>query len=92
MKYLTLDFIKQHCNVDYDDDDAKLEQYGNAAEGVVLRTLGRSGAELEAMGGGEMPAEVITAMAMLVAHNLADPEGMEKPCNWMGMVRHLQRI
>ncbi|WP_303745041.1 head-tail connector protein [uncultured Duncaniella sp.] len=93
MRFLTLDFIKQHCNVDYDDDDLKLEAYGNAAEGLVMRTLGRTEEELYDMGDGvNLPGEVLMAMAMVVAHNLADPEGTEKPCNWMAMVRHLQKI
>ena len=36
MKWLTLDWIKQHSRIDFDCEDDLLELYGEAAEEAVL--------------------------------------------------------
>lgn len=42
MKYLTIDYIKQHSRIDFDCDDAQLQLYGEAAEEAMLNLLARS--------------------------------------------------
>lgn len=42
MKYLTIDYIKQHSRIDFDCEDAELDLYGNAAEEAMQNLLARS--------------------------------------------------
>ena len=42
MKWLKLDYIKQHSRIDYDCEDALLEVYANAAEETLLNVLHRT--------------------------------------------------
>lgn len=41
MKYLEIDYIKQHSHIDFDCDDALLELYGESAEDTIAQYLGR---------------------------------------------------
>lgn len=65
MKYLTLDYIKQHIRIDHDCEDTMLELYGNAAEETVLSLLGRSYDDLLERYS-VVPSAVMQATLMLV--------------------------
>ena len=69
MKWLTIDYIKQHSRIDYDCEDALLELYGNAAEETVMNILGRDYDDIKANFGTEeadIPAAIIQASLILV--------------------------
>ena len=63
MKYLQIDYIKQHCRIDDDYDDALLELYGEAAEETLLTYLNRGRTSQEAYD--NLVAEYSTVPAML---------------------------
>lgn len=65
MKFLTLDYIKQHSRIDFDCEDELLELYGEAAEDTVMNYLNRTLADLVAQYG-VIPAPVQQAALMLV--------------------------
>lgn len=46
MKWLTIDYIKQHSRICCDCEDALLDLYGNAAEDTVLNIIDRGWADL----------------------------------------------
>lgn len=70
MKWLTLDYIKQHSRIEYDCEDNLLTLYGEAAEETVLNICSRTYEELKAMGtDNKMPAPIIQASLMLVDHS-----------------------
>lgn len=65
MKWMKIDYIKQHSRIDYDCEDALLELYAESAEATVLNYLNRSYEELiEAYG--SVPQPVVQATLMLV--------------------------
>ena len=65
MKWLTLEYIKEHSRIDYNAEDSLLELYGNAAVEMVLNTLSRTYENvLEEYG--EVPAPLYQAALMLV--------------------------
>lgn len=71
MKFLTLDYIKQHSRIDYDCEDDLLGLYGDAAEGVLAQHLGRGKTVddmVESLTNefGEVPAAITQAALMLV--------------------------
>ena len=69
MKWLTIDYIKQHSRIDYDCEDALLELYGNAAEATVMNIIGRTYDEIVEKFGTdtqEIPAPLIQASLILV--------------------------
>lgn len=74
MKYLTLDYIKQHSRIDFDCEDSVLELYGTAAEDTVENFCRRTYEDFLAEYG-EIPAPVIHATLMLVdnAYNHRSP-------------------
>ena len=65
MKWLTLDYIKQHSRIDYDCEDALLELYGAAAEDTVLNYLNRSYQDVLSAYG-DVPVAILHATLMLV--------------------------
>ncbi len=65
MKWLTLDWIKQHSRIDFDCDDGLLELYGEDAEETVLNYCNRTYDELVDMYG-FMPKPLYVAALMLV--------------------------
>lgn len=69
MKYLKIEYIKQHSRIDFDCEDAVLELYGTAAEDTVLNILNRSLDELKEMNDGNVPAPVIQATLMLTENS-----------------------
>ena len=69
MKWLTIDYVKQHSRIDYDCEDALLELYANAAEETVLTVLHRTYDEVVEEFGTEdspIPNAIIVASLQLV--------------------------
>lgn len=65
MKFLTLEYIKQHSRIDYDIEDDLLELYGASAEDTTLNMLNRSYENLIETYG-EVPSAIMQAALMLV--------------------------
>lgn len=65
MKWLTIDYIKQHSRLDFSDEDSVLDLYGSAAEETVLNLLNRTYQELLEQYG-EVPAPIRQATLLLV--------------------------
>lgn len=69
MEAVSLELFKKHVRADdFSDDDEYLSQLLAAAATAVVTATNRSEAELEAMGGGYMPAPIKQAIMMLGAH------------------------
>ena len=74
MKYLQIEYIKQHSRIDFDCEDAELELYGESAEETMAQYLNRGKtvdemvADLEAVYG-HIPAPIRHATLMLVDVN-----------------------
>ena len=67
LRFLTLDYIKQHSRICCDCEDGILLLYAKGAENNLIRILGRSYEELCAMGeDGKFPEELMVAGLMLV--------------------------
>ena len=69
MKWLTIDYIKQHSRIDYDCEDDVLQLYGESAEETVLNVIARSYDEVVEKFGTtkkKVPAALIHASLMLV--------------------------
>ena len=71
MKYLTIDYIKQHSRIDYDCEDQLLELYGESAEETVAQYLNRGKTVNEMVADlmevyGYIPAPIRHATLMLV--------------------------
>ena len=65
MKWLTLEWIKQHSRIDFNCEDELLEIYGSAAEDTVLNLIARDYTEvIETYG--EVPKPLFVASLMLV--------------------------
>ena len=71
MKFLTVEYIKEHSRIDYDCEDALLDLYGTAAEDTVLNICNRSYDSLIEEYGG-VPAAIIQAALMLVDNGYAN--------------------
>ena len=65
MKYLSLEYIKQHSRIDYDCEDGLLEAYGDSAEETVLNLLNRTYEDIVEVYG-HVPAPLRHASMMLV--------------------------
>lgn len=63
---LTLEQMKKHLNVDFDDDDELIMDLGLVAEQAVERHIDVPLAHLTAKNGGTLPAPVIHAMLLMV--------------------------
>ena len=69
MKWLTLDYIKQHSRIDFDCEDSLLELYGESAEETVLDITRRTYEEIVEKWGTKdkpVPAKIIHASLLLV--------------------------
>lgn len=66
MKWLTIDYIKQHSRIDYDCEDQLLELYADSAEETIMDITRRSYEELKEMSGGKIPAKLYHAGLLLV--------------------------
>ena len=65
MKYLKIDYIKQHSRIDYDCEDSILELYANGAEDTVLYLLNRTYENLIGTYG-EVPPAIVQVTLELV--------------------------
>lgn len=71
MKYLEIDYIKQHSRIDYDCEDALIDLYGNAAEEAVEKLLARDYDDIVKTFGTEeepVPAAIINATLLVCDH------------------------
>ena len=71
MKYLTIEYIKEHSRLDYDCEDGLLELYGDSAEDVMVQYLNRGQTVDEMIADlkevyGHVPAPIYHATLMLV--------------------------
>lgn len=66
MKFLTLNYIKQHSRIDYSGEDEMLELYAESAEETLLNYIGRTYEELVESNNGTFPTPLIHAALMLV--------------------------
>lgn len=71
MKFLTLEYIKQHSRIECDCEDSLLEVYGDAAEQVLAQHLNRGKTVDDMVASlteeyGEMPTPILQAALMLV--------------------------
>ena len=65
MRFLEIEYIKQHSRIDYDCEDALLELYGDAAEDTLLNHLNRTYDDIVEEYG-DVPAPLRQAALMLV--------------------------
>lgn len=82
MKWLTIDYIKQHSRIDFDCEDAVLQLYGESAEETVLNVIDRTYDEVVGKYGTKekpVPAALIHAALMLVdlAYQQRSPVSMQ---------------
>ena len=66
MKFLTLDYIRQHSRIDGSCEAEILNLYGEAAEDTVLNYIGMTFDELKAKYNNTVPKAVVQAALMLV--------------------------
>ena len=71
MKFLTLEYIKQHLRLDFDCEDGVLQMYADAAEATMANYLGRGKNAQEMVDSlmeeyGEIPAPIYQAALQLV--------------------------
>lgn len=72
MKFLSLEFLKDHAHIDTSCTDALLEMYGDAAEQKIANLLNRGKTVQEMIDSlteeyGSVPADIYEAGCMLVA-------------------------
>lgn len=65
MKFLTIDYIKQHSRIDFDCEDGALELYASAAEDTVLALVRRTLDNVKDINGGKIPPKFYHAALML---------------------------
>lgn len=65
MKFLTIDYIKQHSRIDFDCEDGVLDLYGTAAENTVLSIIRRTLDNIRDMHDGVLPPELYHAALLL---------------------------
>lgn len=77
MKYLTLNEIKKHLNIDsaFTDDDTYLQALGTAAEDIICRYIDQPLSYLEDAEG-KIPQTLIFAMLLWVGTNYAIRESV----------------
>lgn len=63
---LSLEDMKTHLRVDFDDDNAYIARLGRVAMSQIINSTGRSVAELKEMNNGEFPVELQQAALQLV--------------------------
>lgn len=71
MRFLTIDVIKKHLNLDanFNDDNALLEMYGEAAEDMVENLVDNSLENIIAeQDSGSLPKPLLAAMLLLVGN------------------------
>ena len=80
MKWLTIDYIKQHSRIDFACEDDVLELYAISAEDTILNLINMTYDELIAEYG-DVPAPIRHASLVMVDHSynhrsLASPNNM----------------
>ena len=75
MKFLTIDYIKQHSRIDFDCEDGVLDTYGASAENTLLAYIRRTLDNVRDMNDGDIPPEMYHAALMLTeqAYNHRGP-------------------
>ena len=75
MKFLTIDYIKQHSRIDFDCEDGVLATYGASAENTLLAYIRRTLDNVRDMHDGDIPPEMYHAALMLTeqAYNHRGP-------------------
>lgn len=69
MAVVDLDLFKQHVRADdFADDDVYLQHLLDTGTDVVIRATHRTQAELEQIGGGQVPTPIKQAVMMIAAH------------------------
>ena len=77
MKWLTIDWIKQHSRIDINCEDELLELYGEDAEETVLNLINRSYEEvMELWGKVPKPLYVAALMLVEVDYNHRSPDAI----------------
>lgn len=76
MKFLSIDFIKQHSRIDFDCEDQLLEEYADSAEETICGLLNRGDTVDEMVESlkdqyGKVPAAIHEAGQMLVEMSYA---------------------
>lgn len=78
MKWLTIDYIHQHSRIDYDCEDALLEEYGKSAEDTVLGICGMTFEELlQKYGNVPSPIQLASLMLVEVSYTNRSPISMQ---------------
>ena len=77
MRYLLIDDIKKHLNIDpwYHDDDYYIATLGDAVEDIVERHIDDNLKGLEDKNG-QLPQPLIQAMLLLIGHFYANRESV----------------
>jgi hypothetical protein len=75
MKFLTIDYIKQHSRIDFDCEDGVLATYGASAENTLLAYIRRTLDNVRDMNDGDIPPDMYHAALMLTeqAYNHRGP-------------------
>lgn len=78
MRYLQLDEIKKHCNVDewYHDDDAYIASIGEAVERIVEMNIDDSLDDVADENNGELPQALKQCMLLLCGTYYANRESV----------------
>lgn len=78
MKWLTIDWIKQHSRIDFDCEDGLLELYGEDAEETVLNLCNRTMEDIiEQYGQVPKPLYVAALMLVEVDYTNRSPNSMQ---------------
>jgi uncharacterized phage protein (predicted DNA packaging) len=75
MKWLSIDYIKQHSRIDYDCEDGLLEMYGDSAEDTVLNICNRTYDDIVEVYG-YIPAPLYHAALILVDTSYTNREAV----------------
>lgn len=75
MKFLTIDYIKQHSRIDFDCEDGVLATYAASAENTLLAYIRRTLDNVRDMNDGQLPPDLYHAALMLTeqAYNHRSP-------------------
>lgn len=85
MKFLTIDYIKQHSRIDFDCEDQLLELYGDSAEETLAELLNRGKTVDEMVASlveeyGNIPARCYHA-ALILTEQAYNHRGPASPAN-----------
>ena len=78
MKYLNLDILKKHLNIDayFHDDDNYISQLGDVAEQMVDEHINNNLSAIATDNGGDIPMPLKQAMMLLVGNLYQNREGV----------------